>query len=75
MGIYEVILGIDHAARDTGRRITMRLRGQDAISAAIEAEELADATLEDPTEYTHAMKASPILELAASQKLPLPLAA
>jgi shikimate 5-dehydrogenase len=42
MGIYEVRLGVDVVARDSGRRITMQVRERDPLSAAIKAEELAD---------------------------------
>lgn len=57
MGLYDVLLGIDRAARDTGRRIRLRVRESDPISAAIKAERRADATLEHPqVEYTHAMR-------------------
>jgi len=75
MGIYEVLLGVDHAARDTGRRITMKVRECDPLSAAIKAEELADATLRNPTEYTHAMSSTPVVQAVPAQEIPLALAA
>ena len=75
MGIYDIVLGIDRAAKDTGRRLTMRVRERDPLSAAIKAEELADATLHDPTEYTHAMSSSPVLRAVPAQERPLALAA
>jgi hypothetical protein len=75
MGIYEVTLGVDHAARDTGRRVTMQVRERDPLSAAIKAEELADATLQDATEYTHAMRSVPLMQIAPAQRSPLALAA
>ena len=59
MAPYEVLLGIDRAARDTGRRMSICVIGSDPLSAAIAAEKLADATLETSTEYTHAMKVTP----------------
>jgi hypothetical protein len=62
---YEVILGVDRAARDTGQRITMRVRESDPLRAAIRAERKADARLEDPaTMYTHAMSVMPVVRPA-----------
>jgi len=55
MGLYEVLLGIDHAAKDSGRRMTMTVCERDALSAAITAEEVADGELDTPFEYSHAM--------------------
>jgi hypothetical protein len=64
---YEVLLGIDHAARDTGRRITMRVRECDPVQAAIKAERMADKRLSDPdVEYTHAMRVTPVMPPSAS---------
>jgi hypothetical protein len=61
MNTYEVMLGVDRAARDTGRRITMRVYGSDPVSVAIKAEKMADAGLKDPgVEYTHAMRVRPV---------------
>ena len=60
METYEVLLGIDRAARDSGRRITMQVRESDPLSAAIMAEELADGVLTDPVEYSHAMQVRPV---------------
>ena len=76
MGIYEVILGIDRAARDTGRRLTLQVREcGDPLSAAIKAEELADKGLENPgIEYTHAMRVRPILETMPTPATTMPLA-
>ncbi len=75
MGIYEVLLGIDHAARDTGRRLAMQVRECDPLSAAIKAEEMADATLHNPVEYTHAMSCVPIMQTVPAAEATLPLAA
>jgi len=75
MGIYEVVLGVDRAARDTGRRIHMQVRERDALSAAIKAEEMADATLKDPTEYTHGMSSVPVIQAVPAQERPLAMAA
>ena len=62
MSLYRVILGVDRAARDTGRRITMMVRERDTLSAAIKAEDLANVKLDDPTvEYTHAMRVKPVI--------------
>jgi len=75
MGIYEVLLGVDRAARDTGRRIHMRVRERDPLSAAIKAEALADATLQDPAEYTHGMSSVPVMHTVSAQEVPLARAA
>jgi hypothetical protein len=74
MGSYVVILGIDRAARDTGRRITMQVRERDPLSAAIMAEELADATLRNPVEYTHAFTSVPVIETVPTSEAAMPLA-
>ena len=55
MGLFEVVLGIDYAAVDTGRRLTMTVCECDALSAALTAEEVVDAELRAPLEYSHAM--------------------
>ena len=61
MTIYEVMLGVDRAARDTGRRLTVRVLGRDKLSAAITAESMADHTLDEPeVEYTHAISVRPM---------------
>lgn len=66
MGMFEVLLGIDRAAQDTRRRIKMHVMATDRISAAIQAENLADRTLDDPAvEYTHAMKVTPLRQPVA----------
>ena len=75
MGIYEVLLGVDRAARDTGRRVAMQVREADPLSAAIMAEELADKKLADPgIEYTHAMRVRPIIETTPVPAAAMPLA-
>jgi hypothetical protein len=76
MGIYEVLLGIDRAARDTGRRITMQVREcADPLSAAIRAEALADKELANPgIEYTHAMRVRPLMETMPRPAVAMPLA-
>jgi hypothetical protein len=64
MQLYDVLLGIDHAARDTHRRVRMRVLSQDRLSAAIEAEKLADRQVKEPgIEYSHAMKVWPVLKM------------
>ena len=74
MGIYEIILGVDRAAKDTGRRIRMQVRECDPLSAAIVAEELADKELENPSiEYTHAMRVRPIMETMPAPAVAMPL--
>lgn len=61
MGLFDVLLGIDKAAKDTGRRIECRVLAADRYSAAIKAEEMADRTLKDPAvEYSHAMQVVPV---------------
>ncbi len=74
MGIYEVLLGVDRAARDTGRKLALQVRERDPLSAAIRAEELADATLSNPVEYTHAMRVRPIMETVPAPAATMPLA-
>ena len=74
MNLYEVILGIDRAARDTKRRVRMQVRESDPLSAAIMAEQMTDATLRDPVEYSHAMRVSPVKRLAPAA-VPLAMAA
>ncbi len=82
--LYDVLLGIDRAARDTGRRIRMRVRESDPLSAGIKAERLADRKLREPGVcYTHAMRVRPVRTQTAAvhKRLPrlpaitLPLAA
>lgn len=61
MGLYDVLLGIDHAARDTRRRLTIRVMAEDRLSAAIAAEQIGDCQVREPsTEYTHAISVRPI---------------
>ena len=55
MHLYEVLLGIDRVAEDSGQRMTLRVREADPLSAAIAAEALADKKLSAPLEYSHAM--------------------
>ena len=73
MGYYDVLLGIDHAARDTGRRLRMRVRGRNALEAGIAAERIADSRLDDPlSEYSHAMRVTPVMgQLPAAVALPI----
>jgi len=73
---YEVLLGIDRAAKDTKRRVTMQVREADPLSAAITAEELVDGTLMDPVEYSHAMAVRPVRRATpVGSALPLAMAA
>ena len=61
MGIYDVLLGIDRAARDTRRRMTVRVMATDRLSAAIAAEQVGDLQVRDASvEYTHAMQVRPV---------------
>jgi len=55
LGLYEVLLGVDRAAKDSGRRMTMTVCERDALSAAITAEQITDRELDTPLEYSHAM--------------------
>lgn len=60
---YDVVLGVDKAARDTGRRIEMRVTAADRFAAAMRAEAMGDMTLRDrPIEYTHAVRVTPVIE-------------
>ena len=70
MGIYEVLLGVDRAARDSGRRMTMTVCEKDPLSAAITAEEVADSDLDTPYEYSHAMNVECIREPDAATARP-----
>jgi len=45
---YDVILGVDRAGRDTGRRMNLRVREADPLSAALCAERKADRKLRHP---------------------------
>jgi len=75
MGIYEVVLGVDRAARDTGRQVGLRVCESDPLSAALRAEELVDQTLEDPaTMYTHAVAVRPVLDTRPRPAAAMPLA-
>ena len=68
---YEVLLGIDHGARDTRRRMRVKVEARDRLEAAIRAERIGDRFVREPVvEYTHAMKIWPLRKLAAR---PLPL--
>ena len=70
MDLFEVTLGVDRAARDTGERMALTVVGEDTISAAIRAEGIADRLVRDRrVEYTHAMRVHQItgpLEAAAA---------
>lgn len=60
MGIYSVTLGIDRAARDTRRRMTLKVPADCRLSAAIAAERIGDRMVRDPAvEYTHALSVEP----------------
>ena len=75
---YEVILGVDKAARDTGRRMRMVVKESDPLQAAIKAERMADKRLRHPeVEYTHAMSVKPVVEPSpvALAAMALPVAA
>jgi len=62
--LYEVILGIDRAARDTRRRMRVKVLAGDRLSAAIAAEQVGDGQLREPSvEYTHAINVRPVRPL------------
>ena len=64
---YEVLLGVDRAGRDTGRRMRLEVRERDPLSAAIAAEQMADSRLDDPqVEYTHSISVMPVEQPEAS---------
>lgn len=56
MGWWEVLLGIDRAAVDTKRRVKRTVRAVDPLSAGAVAEYLTDKKLDDPVEYSHAIR-------------------
>jgi hypothetical protein len=62
MGLYTVTLNITHGAKDTKRSITMSVPARDKLSAAINAEHIADRMYlhESPTEYSHAVSVKPL---------------
>jgi hypothetical protein len=77
MHFYNVLLGIDHAARDTNRRLRVRVKAEDVLSAAIAAEKIGDSRVFEPgVEYTHAMRVVEVRpRTAAAMPMPLPMAA
>jgi hypothetical protein len=62
MGLYKVTLNVTHGAKDTRRNITMSVPAKDKLSAAINAEHIADRMYlhESPTEYAHAVSVKPM---------------
>ncbi len=63
--LYEVLLGIDHAARATAGRMRVKVVASDRLEAAIAAEKIGDACVREPAvEYTHAMKVWPLRQLS-----------
>ncbi len=63
--LYEVLLGIDRAARDTKRRMRVKVVASDRLEAAIAAEKIGDACVREPAvEYSHAMKVWPLRQLS-----------
>jgi hypothetical protein len=79
MGLYDVLLGVDRAARPTRRRLHVQVLAEDRLSAAIAAEQIGDSQVREPgVEYTHAMQVRQLKPRpAAVMRLPqsLPLAA
>ncbi len=68
---YDVLLGVDCAARDTGMRMRLRVRESNALSAALVAEQTADQAMDDPRAYTHAMRVRAVPERAVAAALPV----
>ena len=62
MGLYKVVMRVAHGAKDTRRNITMSVPAKDKLSAAINAEHIADRMYlhESPTEYSHAVSVKPM---------------
>jgi hypothetical protein len=78
MGLYEVSLAIARGARDTRRRLKVRVFAEDRLDAAISAERIGDNQVREPIEYTYAMSVRRVNPRpAAVMPLPqaLPLAA
>jgi hypothetical protein len=76
MDLYRVSLGVVRVATDTKQRVTMLVRERDPLSAAIKAEQEADATLEEPgIMYTHAVSVVPVICVAKAAARPLAIAA
>jgi hypothetical protein len=75
---FKVLIGIDRAARDTGRRLIVRLYGRTPMEAALAAESKIDAWLADPLAYSHAIRVRPTGRVPAVLSVPtaaMPLAA
>ena len=62
MGLYKVTVNVIHGAKDTRHNITMSVPAKDKLSAAINAERIADSMYlhESPTEYSHAVSVKPV---------------
>jgi len=76
MGIYEVTLGVDRAAKDTRRRMTLKVPADDRLSAAIAAERIGDGMVRDPQiEYTHALSVKPMPGPKPATSMPIAVAA
>ena len=76
MGLYTVTLGIDRAAKDTRRRMTLTVPAQDRLSAAIAAEHIGDSMVRDPSvEYTHAVSVEPAPHPKPAAAMPVAAAA
>lgn len=76
MGIYEVTLGVDRAAKDTHRRMTLKVPADDRLSAAIAAERIGDGMVRDPqVEYTHALSVKPMPGPKPAASMPVAVAA
>ena len=76
MGLYTVTLGVDRAAKDTRKRMTLTVPAQDRLSAAIAAEHIGDSMVRDPAvEYTHAVSVKPAPQPKPAAALPLAAAA
>ncbi len=62
IGLYDVFLGVDRAAKDTGERLNIRCHAVSAFEAAMTAERIADQRVAEPdVMYTHAMRVTPVV--------------
>jgi len=74
--LYDVLLGIDRAARDTHRRIKVCVLAGDRLSAAIAAEQVGDGQVREPAvEYTHAINVRPVRPASTPRPAAVALAA
>ncbi len=76
IGLYDVLLGVDRAAKDTGERLNVRCHATSAFEAAMTAERIADQRVAEPeVMYTHAMRVKPVVTKRPATAMALALAA